>query len=58
MILHTDTALLSHRPVHLQLPSEEERMAARYVTPRRTAKAWRAGRIARLFAFRRLLSLS
>lgn len=29
MILHTDTALLKHRPAHLQYPSQPERAARR-----------------------------
>ncbi|SDE18132.1 hypothetical protein [Ruegeria marina] len=52
MILHTDTALLNHRPAHLRPQSKEERIAARLPARQCAPKSRLADRVARLFAFR------
>lgn len=51
MILHTDTALMIHRPAHLHPLSQEERVAARLVTRRRYPISGLANRLFRFFAF-------
>ncbi|MCU9838575.1 hypothetical protein OEZ49_12420 [Ruegeria sp. WL0004] len=51
MILHTDTALMIHRPTHLQPLSQEERAATRLVIRRRHPTSELANRLFRYFAF-------
>ncbi|NDW44786.1 hypothetical protein [Ruegeria sp. PrR005] len=51
MILHTDTALMIHRPAHLHRLSQEERVAARLVTRRRILTSGLVNRLSRVFTF-------
>ncbi|MCV2888132.1 hypothetical protein [Ruegeria aquimaris] len=51
MILHTDTALLKHRPAHLHPLSQEERAAARLVARRRILTSGLVNRLSRFFTF-------